>query len=170
MNHTATAIDTSFPHVRASSRPDAAAEVTVAEYRTYTEAQDAVDHLSDSGFPVQRLRIVGNGLTSVEQVTGRMTKGRAALAGTATGAWIGLLLGVLLGVFTPGLVWLSVLFTGVLMGAAWGAAIGFVAHWATRGRRDFSSLHGLAADRYDLVVGREHAAEAARLLDARSSI
>jgi hypothetical protein len=98
----------------------------------------------------------------------RITKGRAAFAGAATGAWIGLLLGFLLGVFTPGLVWLSVLFTGILMCAVWGTAIGFVAHWATRGRRDFSSLHGLAAERYDVVVRADTAAEAARLLSARA--
>jgi hypothetical protein len=147
--------------------PELAGEITVAAYRSYIEAQNAVDHLSDEGFPVQSASIVGHGLTSVEQVTGRMTKGRAALAGGATGGWLGLLLGVLLGVFTPGLVWLSVLLTSTIMGALWGAAIGFVAHWATRGRRDFTSLHGLSAERYDVVVRSESAAEAARLLSAR---
>lgn len=142
-------------------------KVTVGTYRSYVEAQNAVDHLSDEGFPVQRASIVGHGLTSVERVTGRMTKGRAALAGGATGAWVGLLLGVLLGVFTPGLVWLSVLLTSTVMGSLWGAAIGFVAHWSTRGRRDFTSLHGLSAERYDVVVAAESAAEAAQLLSTR---
>ena len=143
-----------------------AREVTVAAYRSYIEAQNALDHLSDEGFPVQNVSIVGHGLTSVERVTGRMTKGRAALAGIATGAWVGLLLGVLLGVFTPGLV-LSMLLTSTFLGALWGAAIGFVAHWATHGRRDFTSLHGLSAERYDVVVRGEFAAEAARLLSVR---
>ncbi len=35
------------------------------------------------------LRIVGTGLRTVEEVTGRMTKGRAALFGAGTGAWFG---------------------------------------------------------------------------------
>ena len=44
-----------------------------------------VDRLSDDGFPVEHVRIVGTGLHSVEQVTGRLTKGRAALGGAAAG-------------------------------------------------------------------------------------
>jgi hypothetical protein len=148
------------------SNLDASGEVTVASFRTYGEAQSAVDQLSDQDFPVENVTIVGHGITSVEQVTGRMTRGRAALAGTVTGAWVGLLLGLLLGVFTPGLVWLSVLLTTIVMGAVWGAVIGYVAQWMTRGRRDFTSLQGLAAERYDLVVGGGTAAEAARLLSA----
>ncbi len=152
---------------RLSSLSDGTAEVAVAGYRTYTGAQDAVDHLGDNGFPVTGVRIVGHGVTSVERVTGRMTKSRSALAGAAAGGWIGLLLGVLLVVFTPGPVWLSVLLTSIVLGAAWGTAIGFVAHWAARGRRDFTSLHGLAAERYDVVVPAATAIEAARLLGAR---
>ena len=148
---------------------EAPGDSTVASFPSYLEAQNAVDHLSDNGFPVRQVRIVGHGLTSVEQVTGRMTKGRAALAGSATGAWIGLLLGLLLGIFTPGLVWLSVLLTSIVLGALWGAGIGFVAHWATKGRRDFTSLHGLAAERYDVVVRGDGSAEAARILAGRRS-
>jgi hypothetical protein len=148
-----------------SSRVDDA--VAVAEFRTYTKAQDAVDHLSDQRFPVADVTIVGDGLTSVERVTGRLTKGRAALAGAGTGAWVGLLLGLLLGLFAPGIVWVSVILTSLVMGALWGAGIGFVAHWATRGRRDFTSLHGLTAERFTLMVRPETADEAMRLLAAR---
>jgi hypothetical protein len=144
-----------------------ASEVAVAEYDNYLQAQNAVDHLSDNGFPVREVSIVGRGLSSVERVTGRMTKGRAALAGSASGAWIGLLIGVLLGIFTPGLVWLGVVLTAVVLGALWGAAIGFVAHWATRGRRDFVSVEGIVAERYVVMVRRESASEAQRLLTSR---
>src|ERR671921_2784632 len=146
---------------------DAAGTAIVAQYRTYTEAQDAVDHLSENRFPIHRVRIVGHGLTSVERVTGRMTKGRAALAGAATGAWIGLLIGALLALFTPGFIWLGALTTSIGLGAIWGAVIAFTGHWATRGRRDFTSLHGLAAERYDVVVSHDSAAEALRLLAQR---
>jgi hypothetical protein len=41
------------------------------------------------------------------------------------------------------------LFVGLLIGAAWGAIFGFVGHWATHGRRDFTSVSTLAAERYD---------------------
>ncbi len=63
----------------------AAAEFVVASRprarsrRTRMEAERAVDRLSDQGFPVERSAIVGLGLRSVEQVTGRMTAGSAAL-------------------------------------------------------------------------------------------
>ena len=64
--------------------------LVLREYDTYAEAQWLVDRLSDDGFPVEHVRIVGDGLHSVEQVTGRMTKGRATLYGAGGGAWFGL--------------------------------------------------------------------------------
>ena len=54
---------------------------TVASYDDYADAQRAVDRLSDDGFPVEQLDIVGSDLRLVERVTGRLTKGRAAAAG-----------------------------------------------------------------------------------------
>jgi hypothetical protein len=50
---------------------------TVASYSSYEEAQTAVDRLSDDGFPVENLDIVGSGLRLVERVTGRLTTSRA---------------------------------------------------------------------------------------------
>jgi hypothetical protein len=38
-----------------------------------------------------------------------------------------------------------------------------VAHWATRGQRDFSSVQALEAERYAVVVGNQHLEEARRL-------
>ena len=136
----------------------------VREYLTYAEAQRAVDHLADNEFPVHTVSIIGRGLSSVEHVTGRLTKGRAALAGAGTGAWLGLFVGLLLGLFRPGLVWLEVLLTAVLLGTAWGAAIGFVGHWATGGRRDFSSMQTLSAQQYDVLVPEQLAPSAEQLL------
>ena len=51
----------------------------IASFTRYEEAQELVDRLSDNGFPVDRVAIVGRDLQYVEQVTGRMTYGRAAL-------------------------------------------------------------------------------------------
>ena len=42
---------------------------TVATYGSYGEAERAVDFLSDKGFPVERVAIVGAGLKTVERVT-----------------------------------------------------------------------------------------------------
>src|SRR5687768_11377791 len=81
----------------------------LATFTGYPEAQRLVDRMSDDGFPVESVRIVGEGVRTVEQVTGRMTRGRAALAGAASGAWFGVLIGLLFGLFTAGAAWIWLL-------------------------------------------------------------
>jgi hypothetical protein len=115
-----------------------------------------VDYLSDQGFPVKHLRIIGHGITTVETALGRVTTGRAALMGAASGAWLGLLVGLLIGLFTPGVLWLTVILVG--------AVLGFVGHWATRGKRDFSSVRSIAANRYVVMVDADQDAAAERFL------
>src|SRR2546430_4764378 len=114
------------------------ATVTVATYADYASARRAVDYLTDNGFPVERTAIIGTGLRLVERVLGRLTTGRAALAGAASGAWFGLFIGLLLGLFSRSAWWAVILFS-VLIGTAWGAAFGAVAHAMTGGPRDFTS-------------------------------
>ncbi len=137
--------------------------VTIATYASYAEAQRLVDYLSDNQFPVQHTSIVGTDLRLVENVIGRMTTGRAALAGTASGAWLGLFIGVLLGIFTTSN-WLGVIIITVLIGAAWGAIFGAIAHAATGGRRDFTSRSQLQASQYAVNVDAEHADTARHMM------
>jgi hypothetical protein len=141
--------------------PVSAAWNTVAQFGDYESAQRAVDRLSDDGFPVEKLDIVGSGLRLVERVTGRLTRARAAGAGAVSGLWAGLLFGILLGLFTSGHSFLAIAATGAVLGIAWGAAFGYVAHASTRGRRDFSSVRQLVAARYD-VIAREGSVDRAR--------
>ncbi|WP_249713783.1 general stress protein [Rhizomonospora bruguierae] len=124
--------------------------VTVETYGDYPSAQRAVDFLSDNGFPVERTAIVGTDLRLVEEVLGRMTTLRAALAGAGTGAWFGLLVGLLLGIFT--VAWWGVVIAAILIGAVWGLIFGAVAHAMTGGRRDFTSASSLQASRYAVLV------------------
>jgi hypothetical protein len=133
---------------------------TVISYDDYASAQRAVDRLSDDGFPVEHLDIIGSDLRLVERVIGRLTKGRAAAAGAASGAWFGLLIGLLLALFTTG-PWFGLLVAGAAIGAAWGALFGFLGHAATRGARDFASARTLVATRYD-IVARDGYLDAAR--------
>src|SRR3954469_24018554 len=139
---------------------------TIARYDHYEDAQRAVDHLSDSGFPVEGVEIVGSDLHLVEHVTGRLTSGRAALVGAGSGAWFGLFVGLLVGLFTTGPVWLGLVLGGAAIGAAWGAVFGFFAHSATNGQRDFSSARGLVAEHYDVTV-RDGDEQRARTLIAQ---
>jgi hypothetical protein len=136
----------------------------VASYSTYAEAERAVDRLSDDGFPVQRIAIVGRGLHSVEQITGRLTMWGAAARGAGSGAILGLLFGWLFGLFD----WVNPLISGLLLalygailGAVLGAVFGLIGHAMSGGRRDFSSISAMRADSYDLLVDVAVAADAA---------
>ncbi len=136
----------------------------VASYTKYEDAQRAVDALSDNGFPVQNVSIVGHDIRTVENVSGRLTKGKAAVRGMASGAWFGLFAGLLLSIFVPGINGLGVIIAGISFGALWGALFGFVGHAATRGQRDFSSVKTMEAGRYELIVRGEFAARASQML------
>lgn len=141
--------------------------LTVASYRTYLDAQAAVDHLADNGFPVQTVAIVGSDLRLVEQVTGRLTRGRALTAGAGSGAWFGLFVGLLIGLFVPRnslADWLAVVVAGVLIGALWGLLLAWFGYAATGGRRDFLSRSGVVAEKYDVVVRGEGIDRARQML------
>src|SRR5688500_14854897 len=88
----------------------------IARFRTYEDAQRAVDQLSDASFPVENVEIVGRDVRIVERVTGRLTSAGAALAGGASGAWFGLFIAVLLGLFSPAPAWLGLVLTGIFIG------------------------------------------------------
>jgi hypothetical protein len=137
--------------------------VPVGSYDNYAAAQAAVDHLSDNRFPVERTAIVGTDLRLVENVLGRLTTGRAALAGAASGAWFGLLIGLLFAIFSVS-AWWSVLLAAVLIGALWGAVFGAIAHAMTGGRRDFTSRSSLQAGQYVVTVDPEYVDQARQLL------
>ncbi|MGI5498703.1 general stress protein [Lentzea sp. CA-135723] len=134
----------------------------LASYPDYLDAQRLVDRMSDDGFPVENVRIIGEGVRMVEQVTGRLTRGRSAVLGAISGAWFGVFIGLLFALFTAGTGWVWFLAVSVLAGAFWGGVFGFAAHWSTRGRRDFASTMTLQARRYEVHVDQERAAEAAR--------
>lgn len=133
--------------------------VVLATYQRYLDAQRLVDKLSDEGFAVEHVRIIGRGLHSVEQVVGRMTTGKAAAMGAASGAWFGLFIGLLLSLFTPG-PWWQPLLLAVVLGVIWGALLGAGGQAATGGRRDFNSIQRMEADTYEVEVSTTHAAEA----------
>ncbi|WP_238017687.1 general stress protein [Dactylosporangium sp. AC04546] len=137
--------------------------VTVARFADYASAQQAVDYLSDNGFPVQRTSIIGTDLRLVENVLGRLTVGRAAAAGALSGAWFGLFLGIVFTLFSDSS-WLAVLLSSILIGALWGAIFGATAHAMTGGRRDFTSRSSLQAGQYAVQVDAEVADEARVLI------
>ena len=139
----------------------------IATYDTYVEAQRAVDFLADEQFAVQHVSIVGSDLKMVEKVIGRLTRGRAAAAGAASGAWFGLFVGVLLSAFAQhGTNGFALVVLALVYGAAFGAIFGFVSHALSGGKRDFTSRSKIVSSRYEIVVGWAHA-DAAREVLAR---
>ena len=131
----------------------------------YADAQRVVDHLSDRGFPVEKTVIVGSDLQLVESVTGRLTWPKVLLRGLLTGAWVGLLIGLLFGLFTVTTSgFLSVLLLSVLIGAVFGLVAAAATYGATGGNRDFSSVRGLAAATYDVLVDADGYDDAVRAL------
>ncbi|HKS48522.1 MAG TPA: general stress protein [Amycolatopsis sp.] len=69
------------PHFAPAPLKAAEPQHRLASFDTYLDAQRLVDRMSDDGFPVEHVRIVGDGIRTVEQVTGRMTRGKAAAMG-----------------------------------------------------------------------------------------
>ncbi|SPT53081.1 Uncharacterised protein [Actinomyces bovis] len=133
----------------------------VASFATYAEAQFAVDSLSDSGFPVQHLTIVGTDLRQVERITGRMSWGRAAAAGAGSGLWIGMFFAAMMALFNPNGATSNLFFACVLLGVVWGMLFQLAAYALSRGKRDFTSISQVVASRYSILAA-ERAREAAQ--------
>jgi hypothetical protein len=150
---------------------DTASRRSVGTYENYVDAQRAVDTLSDKGFPVARVAIVGRGLRFEEQVLGRETVGTAAVRGAGSGALIGALFGLFLWVISAndvGAGW--IILYGLVFGAIFGALLGAIFQAASGGQRDFRSASRMTADHYDVMVDTEIADEAARLLDGGAPV
>ncbi len=135
----------------------------IGSYATYAEAQRAVDHLADEGFPVQDVTIVGVAPMLVERVTGRLTWGRVLSAGAASGAWFGLFVGVLLSFFSTAAVF-GALLTGLVTGVVFGMVFAAIGYASLRGQRDFVSNTQLVATRYDVLCEPRNAERGRELL------
>lgn len=135
----------------------------------YGLAQEIVDRLSDGGFPVEKVRIVGNGLRTVEQVTGRMTTGKAAGRGAIAGLWFGLMIAILFLILAPAAGFLGILIWTLGFGAVWGAIFGAIGHASTGGRRDFSSVQAMDATSYDVLVDATHHHDAVQILSSQTT-
>jgi hypothetical protein len=139
----------------------------IAQFSNYADAERAVDRLSDLRFPVERVAIIGHDLQVVEQVTGRLNYGGAALKGAASGALPGALIGWFFGLFnliSPLVASVVLAFYGLIFGAVIGAVLGVVMHALQGGRRDFDTVTMTVPSRYELVVDEQVADEAERLL------
>lgn len=127
----------------------------VASYATYLEAQQGVDFLSENGFDVSAITIVGSDLHLVERVTGRLTIARAALSGASNGGLWGALFGMLMSAGSGGAATGAWVFGGLLGGALLGMGLSALAYTARGGRRDFVSSSQVVASRYAVLASSD---------------
>ncbi len=136
---------------------------SLATYDDYADAQKTVDFLSDQEFPVENCMIVGTDLKRIERITGRLTTGRVAVGGVASGAWLGLFIGVIFALFTDENA-LTTIVSTVLFGMLFGIIWALLGYAMTRGQRDFQSVTQVVATRYEVLVEHKVAAQARELL------
>ena len=107
---------------------------------------------------------MAEGLSFVERVTGKMNWGRAALSGLLSGALIGAFIGFIFGMFNlfaPLTSAFTLALNGAIFGAIIGVIIGLIGYAFTGGKRDFTSVSSVNADRFD-VTSHPNVAEQAR--------
>jgi hypothetical protein len=150
--------------------PDPSSRRTLAVVDTYEDAQAVVDRLADSGFPVEHVTIVGRDLQIVERVTGHVNGWKAALAGAGSGLALGALFGLIFGLLftTDGTSFLAIVLYWLAAGAVFGATFGLVSYLLTGGRRNFASVSGMTAGRYEILVADALADDALSVLAGRS--
>jgi hypothetical protein len=138
--------------------------MSLGVHEHYADAQRAVDHLSDHGFPVENCMIVGTDLKQVERVTGRLTWGKVVAGGVLSGIWLGLFVGIVLSLFGDGSAVWAIVASTVLFGAVFGVIWAALGYAATQGRRDFTSVSQVVATRYEVLVEHKLAERARELL------
>lgn len=124
---------------------------TVASFPTYEAAQKAVSSLIAGDVPARDIAIVGQGLRSVERVTGRLGYASAARSGAINGVLLGLLFSAILVIGSPTVPMQA--FVGVLfVGIAIGMLLSIITYSFVRRRRDYASVMQVVADHYEVTV------------------
>jgi predicted lipid-binding transport protein (Tim44 family) len=135
---------------------------TVASFSQYEKAQKAVSALIAAEVPAKEIAIVGQGLRSIERVTGRLGYAAAARSGAVNGLVLGVLFAFIFVLGTPTVAIQA--FVGVLLiGMAIGMLLSIVMYSIVRRRRDYASVMQVVADHYDVrvVASSVHRARAA---------
>lgn len=136
----------------------------VGRYRTYAQAQKAVDYMADEHFPVAMVSIIGSDLKSVEQVTGRLSYPKVALQGALNGLVFGAFFGLLMSLLGGANMASSLLLTMILGGAFW-MLMATITYAMSRGKRDFTSTSRIVAGSYEVLAAPEVAGQARQVLN-----
>lgn len=124
---------------------------TVASFPTYEAAQKAVSSLIAGEVPAKEIAIVGQGLRSIERVTGRLGYATAARQGAINGVLLGLLFSAFVVLGTPSVpiqAFVGIIFVGIAIGML----LSIITYSLIRRRRDFASVMQVVADHYEVTV------------------
>jgi hypothetical protein len=101
--------------------------------------------------PARDIAIVGQGLRSIERITGRLGYAAAARSGAINGILLGLLFSAILVIGTPAVpiqAFVGVLFVGIAIGML----LNIATYSIVRRRRDYASVMQVVADHYEVTV------------------
>jgi xanthosine utilization system XapX-like protein len=140
----------------------------VASFPTYEAAQKAVSSLIAGEVPARDIAIVGQGLRSVEKVTGRLGYASAARSGAINGLLLGLLFSAILVIGSPSVpiqAFVGVLFVGIAIGML----LSIITYSFVRRRRDYASVMQVVADHYEVTVTAASIHRARQILGPQSA-
>lgn len=141
---------------------------SVAVYDEYADAAQAVDYLSDRGFPVHTLSIVGTDLKSFEKVTGELSWSKVLLAGFTQGIAWAFMVALLMYMMNPEISFVSTLLFALIGFGLVGMGMSAIQYRMRGGKRDFTSATGIIATHYEIFAEESVVATARRLLGGES--
>lgn len=153
---------------RTSSLFDLEYPRSVGVFDTYAAAEKAVDYLSDNGFPVENLAIVGTDLRTVERVLSRKNWRTVLMQGAAQGLSTALILFLVLWLFVPGANILALLLAAVVFSILVSEVFAAIGYLLSRGERDFTSVQQTVATRYEVLCEHKVAEQAQELIAGMS--
>ncbi len=147
-----------FPH----------SQVGIAYYPSYFEAQEAVNHLKNHGFPSERIKIVTRPPREIEINKNTLSINWIAFQGASEGAMVGLVLSIMIGlinVMQPLGSTLLLFIPGILGGAMVGLALRLLGHNFSHVQGDMGSSFKISDHQHIVMVDKHMSREASRLLE-----
>lgn len=141
----------------------------VASTRDYEVAQKTVSKLIAGEIPAREIAIVGQGVRTVERVTGRLGYAAAARSGAINGVLIGLVLSAIMLFGNPDAP-ISLFLGFILVGVALGMIMSLITYSIVRRRRDFASMTQMLADHYEVRVQAASLAKARQVMGTERAV
>ncbi|MFC7790005.1 general stress protein [Microbacterium sp. MAHUQ-60] len=141
----------------------------VASTRDYEVAQKTVSKLIAGEIPAREIAIVGQGVRTVERVTGRLGYAAAARSGAINGVLIGLVLSAIMLFGNPDAP-ISLFLGFILVGVALGMIMSLITYSIVRRRRDFASMTQMLADHYEVRVQAASLAKARQVMGSARAV